>query len=71
MVDTSAQLKNLSDSQLREVSAQLLVQFVSKDREIAYRQTKIDKLTREIATLKRNQIRQAQRAAWRRAACSM
>lgn len=56
MVDTAAQLENLSESQLRELSAQLLVQLASKDREIVYRQTKIDKLTHEIATLKRNQF---------------
>lgn len=56
MVDTAAQLENLSESQLRELSAQLLVQLASKDREIFYRQTKIDKLTHEIATLKRNQF---------------
>ena len=56
MVDTAAKLEKLSESQLRELSAQLLVQLASKDREIVYRQTKIDKLTHEIANLKRNQF---------------
>lgn len=63
MIDTAAQLENLSESQLRALSAQLMAQLTlsqqalaSKDREIAYRQTKIDKLTHELANLKRNQF---------------
>lgn len=46
MVDTATQLENLSEQQLRALSAELMAQLTlsqqalaSKDREIAYRQT--------------------------------
>ena len=53
-------LTNLNAQELREMVAQLMAQvgenakaIVSKDREIVYRQTKIDQLTHEMAVLKR------------------
>ncbi len=63
-------LENLNTQQLRELTTGLIAQLASqdqqiaereqaiasKDREIVYRQAKIDKLTHEIATLKRNRF---------------
>ena len=60
MVLASDSLKNLNAQELREMVTQLMAQvgenaktIVSKDREILYRQTKIDQLTHEMAVLKR------------------
>jgi transposase len=57
------QLEGLSAQQLRELTSGLMAQIAqreqaiaSKDREIVYRQAKIDKLTHEIAVLKRNRF---------------
>lgn len=57
------QLESLSAQQLRELTTELMVQITqreqaiaSKDRELHYRQSKIDKLTHEIAVLKRNKF---------------
>lgn len=57
------QLENLSAQQLRELTTELMAQITqreqaiaSKDRELHYRQSKIDKLTHEIAVLKRNKF---------------
>ena len=57
------QLESLSAQQLRELTTELMAQIIqreqaiaSKDRELHYRQSKIDKLTHEIAVLKRNKF---------------
>ncbi len=52
VVDTQS-LTNLSAQELREMVTGLIAKIASKDREILYRQTKIDQLTHEMATLKR------------------
>ena len=60
MVLAPDSLTNLNAQELREMVTQLMAQvgenaktIVSKDREIVYRQTKIDQLTHEMAVLKR------------------
>ena len=60
MVIAPESLTSLSAKELREMVTQLMAQvgenaktIVSKDREILYRQTKIDQLTHEMAVLKR------------------
>ncbi len=60
MVVAHQSLTNLNAQELREMVAELIAQvgenaktIVSKDREILYRQTKIDQLTHEMAVLKR------------------
>ena len=60
MVVAPESLTNLNAQELREMVTQLMAQvgenaktIVSKDREILYRQTKIDQLTHEMAVLKR------------------
>ena len=60
MVLAPDSLTNLNAQELREMVTQLMAQvgenaktIVSKDREILYRQTKIDQLTHEMAVLKR------------------
>ena len=60
MVLAPDSLTNLNAQELREMVTQLMAQvgenaktIVSKDREILYRQTKIDQLTHEMAILKR------------------
>jgi transposase len=57
-----ANLDALSPDELRTLAAQLMAQVGEKDRELRYRQTRIDQLTHEIAV---PAIRQAQRAAQR------
>ncbi|WP_232440215.1 transposase, partial [Burkholderia ubonensis] len=51
-----ADLDALSPEELRTLAAQLMAQVGEKDRELRYRQTRIDQLTHEIATLKRLQF---------------
>ncbi|KVD52428.1 hypothetical protein WI87_26710 [Burkholderia ubonensis] len=51
-----ADLDALSPDELRTLAAQLMAQVGEKDRELHYRQTRIDQLTHEIATLKRLQF---------------
>lgn len=60
MVETLATLPHLNEQQLRSLAAELIVQLseqsktiAAKDSDILYRQAKIDKLTHELATLKR------------------
>lgn len=64
MVQAFESLSNLNAEQLRELAATLItrineqsqqhaVAIAAKDNDIQYRQTKIDKLTHELATLKR------------------
>ncbi|WP_414707585.1 IS66 family transposase [Rhodoferax sp. UBA5149] len=52
VVDTQT-LTHLSAQELREMVNGLLTKIAAKDREILYRQTKIDQLTHEMAVLKR------------------
>ncbi|EDT37526.1 IS66 family transposase [Burkholderia ambifaria] len=51
-----ANLDALSPDELRTLAAQLMAQIGEKDRELHYRQTRIDQLTHEIAALKRLQF---------------
>jgi len=60
MVAALESLQNLTAEQLRSLAAELIVQLseqsktiAAKDSDILYRQAKIDKLTHELATLKR------------------
>jgi DNA anti-recombination protein RmuC len=64
MVQAQESLLDLNAEQLRELAAELIaklaqqsqqhaVAIAAKDSDIQYRQTKIDKLTHELATLKR------------------
>jgi polyhydroxyalkanoate synthesis regulator phasin len=60
MVVTPESLSGLNAEQLRELARDLIAQIAnrdqtisSQDREILYRQTKIDQLTHEMAVLKR------------------
>ena len=60
MVLASDSLTNLNAQELREMVTELMIKvgekaktIASKDREILYRQTKIDQLTHEMAVLKR------------------
>ena len=60
MVEALATLPHLNEQQLRCLAAELIVQLseqsktiAAKDSDILYRQAKIDKLTHELATLKR------------------
>ena len=52
MID-EAQLKTLDAQQLREVVRSLMSQIQVRDREIAFKQATIDKITHEMAVLKR------------------
>ena len=52
MID-EAQLKTLDAQQLREVVRSLMDQIQVRDREIAFKQATIDKITHEMAVLKR------------------
>ena len=52
MIDTT-QLNQLDAPQLREMVSSLLSTVVAKDREIAFKQATIDKITHEMAVLKR------------------
>ncbi len=63
MLDASQSVQHLSAQQLRELTADLMGQIAereqtiaAKEREIHYRQAKIDKLTYEIAHLKRHKF---------------
>jgi hypothetical protein len=51
-----ADLDALSPEQLRALAAQLMTQVGEKERELHYRQTRIDQLTHELAVLKRLQF---------------
>ncbi len=51
-----ADLDALSPDELRTLAAQLMAQIGEKDRELHYRQRRIDQLTHEIAALKRLQF---------------
>src|SRR6202158_1420741 len=51
-----ADLNTLSPEQLRTWAAQLMTQVGEKERELHYRQTRIDQLTHELAVLKRLQF---------------
>jgi hypothetical protein len=48
-----ASLKTLDAQQLREVVRSLMVEVDKRDREIAFKQATIDKITHEMAVLKR------------------
>jgi transposase len=50
-----ANLDALSPDELRTLAAQLMAEVSEKNRELSYRQTRIDQLTHEIAALKRLQ----------------
>ena len=52
MID-EASLKSLDAQQLREVVRSLMVEVDKRDREIAFKQATIDKITHEMAVLKR------------------
>src|SRR5712671_300166 len=47
------QLDRMNAQQLRTLAAELITTLASKDRELHYRQVKIDQLTHEMAVLKR------------------
>ncbi|VVE84617.1 IS66 family transposase [Pandoraea sputorum] len=51
-----ADLDTLSPDELRTLAAQLMAEVGEKDRELGYRQTRIEQLTYEIASLKRLQF---------------
>lgn len=51
-----ADLDTLNPDQLRALAAQLMAQVGEKDRELLYRQTRIDQLTHELSMLKRLQF---------------
>ncbi|WP_170872339.1 MULTISPECIES: hypothetical protein [Burkholderiaceae] len=55
-MNLSANLNALSPDELRTLAAQLMVQVSEKERELRYRQRRIDQLTYEIAVLKRLQF---------------
>ncbi len=48
-----AQIEDLNAQQLRDVVRTLVAEAAAKDREIAFKQAFIDKLTHEMAVLKR------------------
>jgi transposase len=52
-VSDEAQIHDLDAQQLREVVRTLIAEAAAKDREIAFKQAFIDKLTHEMAVLKR------------------
>ena len=49
-------IEDLSAEQLRELTSSLIAQIAGKDRELHYRQAKIDKLAYEIAVLRRHKF---------------
>ncbi|WP_217426264.1 transposase, partial [Pandoraea terrigena] len=51
-----ANLDHLSPEQLRTLAAELIAKVGEKDRELHYRQTRIDQLTHEMAMIKRYQF---------------
>ncbi len=51
-----ADLNDLNSDQLRALATTLMAQVSDKDRELVYRQTRIDQLTHEISLLKRHQL---------------
>lgn len=55
-------LDALSPDELRTLAAQLMAQVGEKDRELRYRQAKIDQLTHEPGHPQALEVRQAQRA---------
>ncbi|WP_323073268.1 IS66 family transposase [Mycetohabitans endofungorum] len=55
-MNLSANLNALSPDELRTLAAQLMVQVSEKERELRYRQRRIEQLTHEIAVLKRLQF---------------
>jgi transposase len=52
VIDTT-DLSQLDAPQLREMVTSLMTSVVAKDREIAFKQATIDKITHEMAVLKR------------------
>lgn len=56
MMSAPPDLDQLDAQALRELAAGLMAQLHDKDRELTYRQTKIDQLTHEMAMLKRYQF---------------
>jgi transposase len=54
-MNSPANLDALSPDELRTLAAQLMAEVSEKNRELSYRQTRIDQLTHEIAALKRLQ----------------
>ncbi|WP_028231336.1 IS66 family transposase [Paraburkholderia mimosarum] len=52
-MNLSANLDAMSPDELRTLAAQLMAQVGENERELRYRQTRIDQLTHEIATLRR------------------
>ncbi|UUZ78250.1 IS66 family transposase [Polaromonas sp. P1(28)-13] len=56
MVVTPESLKQLSAQEMRDLVSDLMEKLTQKDRELLYRQTKIDQLTHEMATLKRQKF---------------
>ncbi|MFJ1260720.1 IS66 family transposase, partial [Cupriavidus sp. CuC1] len=52
-MNSPTDLNDLSPEQLRTLAAELIAQVGEKDRELRYRQTRIDQLTHEISILKR------------------
>ena len=55
MID-AAQLHQLDAPQLREMVRSLMGAVVARDREIAFKQATIDKITHEMAVLKRRKF---------------
>jgi transposase len=53
MVVAPESLSNLNAEQLRELACDLIAKIAGKDKELHYRQAKIDQLTHEMAVLKR------------------
>jgi hypothetical protein len=51
-----ADLDALSTEQIRELNAKLMAEIAEKERELQYRQTRIDQLTHELSVIKRQQF---------------
>ncbi|RZF23692.1 IS66 family transposase, partial [Paraburkholderia sp. UYCP14C] len=55
-MDIPANLDALSTEQIRELNAKLMAEIAGKERELQYRQTRIDQLTHELSVIKRQQF---------------
>jgi transposase len=55
-MDIPADLDALSTKQIRELNAKLIAEIAEKERELQYRQTRIDQLTHELSVIKRQQF---------------
>ncbi|AEA65919.1 IS66 family transposase [Burkholderia gladioli] len=55
-MDIPADLDSLSTEQIRALNAKLMVEIAEKERELQYRQTRIDQLTHELSIIKRQQF---------------